>query len=281
MTDYLRPASLDEALRARAAHPDYALLAGGTDLMVGAQHRPPPVGVIDLFGLASLIGVVDDGGGLRIGAATTYAQLLASELAAQRAPALVAAAREVGAVQIQQRGTLGGNVGTSSPVGDSLPVLLALDAVVELASVRGTRALPYHEFCTGYRTTALAADEVIVAVRIPAEAAAMRQFWRKVGTRRAQSISKVAIAAAARVAADGTVAAARIGLGAVRELPIRARAAEAALIGKRPDGRTAEAVRAALAGDIAPIDDVRSTADYRRAVAGNVVARFVSWLGEA
>ena len=277
MTDYLRPRSLDDALRARGEHPDYLILAGGTDVMVG--HREEPVGVIDLFGLAPLIGVDrTDDGAVRIGAATTYRELLGSELIARCAPALAAAAREVGAVQIQARGTIGGNVGTSSPVGDTLPVLLALDASVEVASRGGSRTVPYEDFCTGYRTTALATDELIVAVRIPASAADTRQFWRKVGTRRAQSISKIVVAAAARLGDDGAVANARIGLGAVRERPIRARAAEAELIGQVPSDEVADRVRDAVQHDISPIDDVRSSADYRRAVAGNVVARFVRWL---
>lgn len=279
MTDYLRPRSLDDALRARAEHPDYIILAGGTDLMVGASHREEPAGVIDVFGLAPLVGINRTGdGAVRIGAATTYRQLLTDDLIARCAPALAAAAREVGAVQIQARGTIGGNVGTSSPVGDTLPVLLALDASVEVASTGGERTVPYEDFCTGYRTTSLAADELIVAIRIPAAAADMRQFWRKVGTRRAQSISKVAVAAAARLGDDGAVANARIGLGAVRERPIRARAAEAELIGQVPSDEVADRVRDAVQQDISPIDDVRSSADYRRAVAGNVVARFVRWL---
>ena len=141
MVDGIVPADLSDALRTMDGQ-TVTVVSGGTDLMVGAEHRPPPIGVIDLFGLAPIVGVSDDDGALRIGAATTYAQLIASELAHQRAPSLVAAAREVGALQIQQRGTIGGNVGTSSPVGDTLPVLLALDATVELASVRGARSLP-------------------------------------------------------------------------------------------------------------------------------------------
>jgi CO/xanthine dehydrogenase FAD-binding subunit len=266
----------------RAAHPDYLVLAGGTDVMIGAGARPAPVGVIDLFGLTPLSGIDQEPDGtIRIGAATTYAQILADPIVAAHAPLVAAAAREIGALQIQERGTLGGNVGTSSPVGDTLPVLLALDAVVEVASTRGTRRLAYQDFCTGYRTTALAADELICAVRLPPAPATLHGFWRKVGTRRAQSISKVMLAATARLGADGRVEEARIALGAVRDRPVRARAAEAALCGRMPGAEVAAQVRAALAGDIAPIDDVRSTAYYRRTVAGNLVARFVTWLAEA
>jgi xanthine dehydrogenase small subunit len=279
VTDYLRPASLDDALAARRDHPDWTVLAGGTDLLVSAPQRPAPVGVIDLFGLGPLVGIrASADGGLVIGAATTHAALVASPECRTVAPALVAAASEVGALQIQARGTLGGNIATSSPVGDTLPVLLALDATIEVASLRGHRQIPYRDFCTGYRRTALAADELLVAIHLPPPAPGARQFWRKVGTRRAQSISKVMAAAVIRLDGSGVVTVARIGLGAVADRPIRAVAAERVLTGRplRADAaEAAEAVRVALAGELKPIDDVRSTADYRLAVAQNVIARFV------
>jgi CO/xanthine dehydrogenase FAD-binding subunit len=275
MTEYLRPATLEQALRARAEHPDFMVLCGGTDLLVAAGNKPEPAGIIDVFGLAPLKGVRErEGGGISIGAATTYAEILGSEPARRELPALVQAAREIGALQIQARGTLGGNIATSSPVGDSLPVLLALDAVIEVASAAASRMVPYTEFCTGYRKTAMAADELIVAVHIPPRPAGLVQYWRKVGTRKAQSISKVMIAAAARLV-EGRVAEVRIGLGAVADRPIRARAVEDAVRGMAPGPEAADAARAALATEITPIDDVRSTASYRLAVARNLVARFM------
>ena len=280
MTGYLRPSSLAEALAARRDHPDWVILCGGTDLLVSAPARPEPAGLIDLFGMAPLVGVEPgEDGGVVIRAATTYWDLIASPLAQRDLPALVAAAREVGALQIQARGTIGGNIGTSSPVGDTLPVLLALDAELALASTRGVRTVPYARFCTGYRQTALAADELIVAVSVPAQPPGTRQLWRKVGTRRAQSISKVMVAAALRVE-GGVIASARIGLGAVADRPIRAHATEAAIVGQPATEATADRARAALAGELHPIDDVRSTADYRLGVAQNVVARFIVSLGE-
>lgn len=278
MTAYLRPASLGEALAARAAHPDFTVLAGGTDLLVVARHRPAPPGVLDLFGLPDLAGIERaEDGAIRIGAGTTYAALLASELVARELPALGACAREVGALQIQARGTVGGNLATSSPVGDTLPVWLALDARVELSSVDGVRALDYADFLTGYRTTALGPRELIAAVVIPPRPPGLVQAWRKVGTRRAQSISKVMLAAAATVE-RGAIAHLRLALGAVADRPIRARAAEAAALGQPPAEAAARA-RAALLGELRPIDDVRSTADYRRETAGNLVARFLGGLG--
>lgn len=277
-TEYLRPSSLEQALAARAEHPEFTVLCGGTDLLVAGNKQPVPRGIIDLFGLAAMCGVCqNDDGGIAIGAATPYAAIIGSELCRRELPALVAAAREIGALQIQARGTIGGNIGTSSPVGDSLPVLLALDAEIRLAS-RGTqRTVPYREFCTGYRQTVLARDELIVGIDIPPRSPGSIQYWRKVGPRRAQSISKVMIAAVARVA-DGRVAELRLGLGAVADRPIRAYQTESAVLGRAPGPAVAAAARAALEREITPIDDVRSTARYRMRVTQNLVASFISSL---
>jgi len=274
MTAYLRPRDLDEALAARAAHPDWMVLAGGTDLMVNANHRPVPVGLIDLWRLHAIgfVRVADDA--IAIGAGTTWHDVERHPAIRERLAPLAAAAREIGALQIQARATLGGNVGTSSPVGDSLPVLLALDAELEVASVRGQRRVPYHAWCTGYRTTQLAADELIVCAHIPVPGPTTRTAWRKIGTRRAQSISKVMGAAAITLDGD-VVIAARVALGAVAERPIRIAAVEAAVRGQ-PLAAAADAARAAMRTAIQPIDDVRSTASYRREVAENLVARFFS-----
>lgn len=278
MTDYLRPADLGHALAARAEHPDWWLLAGGTDLMVG--QRAAPRGVIDLFGLPELRGVRREGDRVWIGAATTYAELIRSDLVRELLPCLHACAREVGALQIQERGTIGGNVATSSPVGDTLPVLLALDAEVELASASARRTLAYHGFCTGYRQTALTADELIVGLSIPTPAPGTRQFWRKVGTRRAQAISKVMVAAAARLGPGREVVHARLAMGAVAALPLRLEGVEELLRGEVPGPELARRARAAVEEAITPITDVRSTAPYRSAAAGNLAARFVLELAE-
>jgi len=280
MTEYLRPSSLDEAVEFRSAHPDYTVLAGGTDLLVGSKNGPWPRGVIDLFGLGALCGIREDQGAVVIGAATPYREILASELVRSHVPMLADAVREIGALQIQARGTMGGNIGTSSPVGDTLPVLLAADARVELASVRGVRTVAYDDYCTGYRTTALAADELILAIRFPGLPPGTLQHWRKMGTRKAQSISKVMVALSAATD-DGAISHLRIGIGAVAATPIRARGAESAGLGKPANEATAEAVRTALMAEIRPIDDVRSTARYRARAAGNVVRRFLSSLGES
>jgi CO/xanthine dehydrogenase FAD-binding subunit len=270
VTEYLRPRSVEEAVAMIAAHPSYMKLAGATDLMVDAKHKREPAGIVDLWRVPGLVGIAETDRGIAIRAGTTWLEVQRYPAIAAKWAPLAAAAREIGALQIQARATLGGNVGTSSPVGDSLPVLLALDAELELASVRGTRRVAYREFCTGYRKTQLAPDELIVAAHLPATTAKLA--WRKVGTRRAQSISKVMGASAIELR-DGVVTEARVALGAVADRPIRVRAVEDAVRGLRPRD-AADAARAALRSAIAPIDDIRSTSAYRREVAANLVARF-------
>ncbi len=272
MTGYLRPRDLAEALEARAAHADWLVLAGGTDALVSASHRPEPAGILDLWRLPALGGIREREGTIVLGAGATWLEVQRDPSVQQHLPILVAAAREIGALQIQARGTVGGNIANSSPVGDSLPVFLALEAELELASVRGSRRLPYHQFCTGYRKTVLAVDELITAVHVPAPAPSVRQRWRKVGTRRAQSISKVMGAAAIHMDGD-VIARAVVALSAVAERPIRIAAVEAAVAGL-PLDKAAVAARAAMAGAISPISDLRSSKDYRLQVAENLVARF-------
>jgi CO/xanthine dehydrogenase FAD-binding subunit len=274
VTGYIRPRDISEALDLRSRHPEWMLLAGGTDLMVNANHRPPPAGIIDLWRLPGLDGITVEADQVTIGAGTTWFEVETHNAIWERWTPLALAAREIGALQIQARGTLGGNVGNSSPVGDSLPVLLAFDAELELASVRGKRRVPYREFCTGYRKTALESDELILSATLPAPSAKAQTMWRKVGTRRAQSISKVMGSAVIEVD-GGVINWARVGLGAVADRPIRVTAVEDAVRGLTV-AKAADAARAALRSAIKPIDDVRSTADYRREVAENLVARFFS-----
>jgi CO/xanthine dehydrogenase FAD-binding subunit len=210
---------------------------------------------LDLWSLSELKGVRVPEAVLEIGAAESYSGIIRSTDAQRNVPALVAAARTIGAAQIQNRGTLGGNLANASPAGDTLPVLLAYDATV----VTDRRAIPIDKFFTGYRKTALESDELITAVRFPL---GRRVAFRKVGTRAAQAISKVVMAVSRQPA--------RIAIGSVAEMPLRARRAEAAL--ERGDVTGAIA---AVADDIRPIDDVRSTAVYRRAVTQNVLAELL------
>lgn len=273
----LDPRSLAEALRLRAAHPEAMCLAGGTDVMVYLES-----GVIDpprwlnLWGVAELRGLTRDGDMLRIGALTTHTDIVRDANAQALAPALVEACRTVGAAQIQNRGTLGGNVVNASPAGDTLPVLLALDAEFELHSAgRGGRRVAASAFWQAYRKMDLAPDELLVAVHLPAPHAADRTHYRKVGTRLAQSISKVVLGARVRIE-GGAVTDARIALGSVAATPVRCARTEASLLG-RSVGELADAADQ-LAMDIKPIDDVRSTADYRRDVAGRVLRGWLTIL---
>jgi CO/xanthine dehydrogenase FAD-binding subunit len=251
-------------------------LAGGTDLMVQmtGEIGEPPARIIDVWDLDELRGIEVAGGVLSIGALTTYTELRRSREVAEVVPALAAAAATIGAAQIQNRGTIGGNVINASPAGDTLPVLLAVGAEMVLGSARGERVVAADDFWPSYRTTARLDDELLIRIRIPAVADRHVRF-RKVGTRRAQAISKVVMALAWRSSDDAPWADVRLALGSVAATTVRARAAEAAMEGRRPDRETADAATAALVDEIVPIDDVRSTADYRRAVAARVLHRLV------
>ncbi len=278
------PRSLAEAYAALATSSDDAQLtpiAGGTDLMVRitGEIGEPPARMLDLWRLDELRGISSDGGVISIGALTTYTDIRHSASCREHLPALVEAALTIGAAQIQNRGTLGGNIANASPAGDTLPVLLALDAEIVVGGSRGERTIPAEDFWVAYRKTALAPDELILRIRIPVAGGREARF-RKVGTRRAQAISKVVLAISWRD--DGRSRAwndARVALGSVADRPIRAPGAEGALEGRPPTPETADSAAEALAGEITPIDDVRSTADYRRVVAARVLHRLVREAG--
>ena len=252
-------------------------LAGGTDLYVQmtGELGPPPARLLDLWRLHELRGITLEPGALVLGALTTYTEIRRSPICREHVPALVQAAATIGAAQIQNRGTLGGNAANASPAGDTLPVLLAADAELIAGSVRGQRAIPASAFWPAYRRTALAPDELILRVRIPLRAGREVRF-RKVGTRRAQAISKVVLALAWREdVTGGPWRDVRVALGSVAATPIRAAAAEAALEGQNPVPEVADRAADTLAGEIQPIDDVRSTAAYRRMAAARVLHRLI------
>jgi len=284
VTQHASPTSLAEALRVLATVPDVKLVAGCTDLMVGlltaeAEARSPMPAVMDIFGIPEICGIRERDGGLEIGAATTFTEIRDSKLVRRQAPALAAAAAEVGGWQIQNRATIGGNVVNASPAGDSLPVLLALDALAVVVDAEGERELPYREFHVGYRTTALRPGELLGWLRLPRAEPGTRQFFRKVGTREAQSISKVVVALAGRVE-DGRVAEYRLAAGSVAATPIRFHALETELVGRAADAAAADFAGQTAAAAVSPIDDVRSTAEYRRFVLDRVVRRLTLQLFE-
>jgi CO/xanthine dehydrogenase FAD-binding subunit len=274
------PRTLADAYLALAEAPTRPI-AGGTDLMVvlTGELGPPPDRVLDLWHLDELRGIALDGDGVSLGALTTYTEIRRSAVCREHLPALVEAAATIGAAQIQNRGTLGGNIANASPAGDTLPVLLALDADIVCGSLRSERSVPAEAFWTGYRTTALAPDELVVRVRIPLAIGRETRF-RKIGTRRAQSISKVVLALSWRDTGPGAPwTDVRLGLGSVAPTPIRAHLTEAALEGRPPTPETADGAAETLAAELHPIDDVRSTAEYRRLVAARVLHRLVREAG--
>jgi CO/xanthine dehydrogenase FAD-binding subunit len=275
------PRTLAEAYAVIAAAP-HRPIAGGTDVMVQitGELGPAPERMLDLSRLGELRGISLDGRTLVVGALSTYADIRRSSLCRDHLPALVDAAATIGAAQIQNRGTIGGNAVNASPAGDTLPILLATDASLVAGSARGEREIAATDFWPAYRRTALAPDELLLRIRIPLGAGRELRF-RKVGTRRAQAISKVVAALAWRgtEAKAGVWRDVRLALGSVADRPIRARATEAVLEGAVPTRATAERAAAALADEIQPIDDVRSTADYRRVVAARVLHRLVREAG--
>lgn len=260
--DLLEPRSLDDALGMLRQHGPLMPLAGCTDVFVQLQFGTQPARrFLNIWGLDELRGIEMRDGVLRLGALATYTELGRSPLVWEHLPMLVTASREVGGVQIQNRGTLGGNIANGSPAGDSLPVLAAADAVIVLRSVQGERRVPFGEIYTGYRATVIRPDELIVAVEVPPVEGA--QWFRKVGTRAAQAISKVVMAA---VRAPRP----RISLGSVAATVVRLPRTEEALAA----GASIQEAQRVLMEEIHPIDDVRSTAAYRLRVAANLLGQF-------
>jgi CO/xanthine dehydrogenase FAD-binding subunit len=274
------PRSLAEAYAILAEAP-HRPIAGGTDVLVQltGELGPPPERMIDLWRLDELRGIAVDGAALVLGALTTYTEIRRSPLCREHLPALVDAAATIGAAQIQNRGTLGGNAVNASPAGDTLPILLATDAELIVGSSRGERTMPASGFWVAYRRTALEPGELLLRIRIPLVPDREARF-RKVGTRRAQAISKVVLTLAWReTERGGRWSDVRLALGSVADRPIRAAATEAVLDGAEPTEATADRAAETLAGELNPIDDVRSTADYRRMVAARVLHRLVREAG--
>ncbi len=274
--DLIAPPTLDGVLAAMAD--DHRTpLAGGTEIMVAlGAGRLTQKHFVSLHRLRELhFFDASDPDTLRIGARTTFTELRRSSVLAQEFPLLAQTASWTGSIANQNRGTLGGNIANASPAADNPPALLAYDAALELISPRGLRTMPYGDFHLGYKRTALASDELILAIRLPRRFATHAHFVRKVGTRKAQAISKVALAAVAKVE-SGIFTGIALGAASLRDRPARLTATEAALLGRQPnDPATIKTARVALATEAMPIDDIRSTARYRAAVAGNLLEEFL------
>ncbi|GHD99463.1 xanthine dehydrogenase [Defluviimonas sp. 20V17] len=273
MAPYHRPETLPDALRLLASGGAVAA-AGCTDLFPATPRAALSGSVVDLTRVAELRGISETGEGWRLGAATRWSELLRTPLP----PAfdgLKAAAREVGSVQIQNAGTLGGNLCNASPAADGVPCLLTLEAEVELASARGDRRLPLATFITGARRTALDPGEVLVALHVPARAARGRGAFRKLGARRYLVIS-IAMVAARLELAGGRIATAALSVGACGPVATRLPAQEAALLGLAPDAAAAQVSAALVAPALSPIGDVRGGAEYRIEAAVELLRRALS-----
>jgi len=268
------PRSLVEALDRLAAEPGARPIAGCTDVMVAGGTAAEPAAVIDLLQVPELAGIRTDGETIDVGATTTFTALRQHGGLARLLPSVPGMAGMIGGWQIQNRATVGGNIANASPAGDSLPVWLALDAVVVVAGPQGRREVPYQDMHVAYRRTVLAPGEVVERLRIPRPEPGTIHWFRKVGTRQAQAISKVVIAGALRLT-DGVVRSARLAAGSVAAVPVRLQVVERFLEGRSLSADVAEEAGRLAAQSVTPIDDVRSTAAYRRHVLGRLIRRGV------
>ena len=281
--ELVTPTTLAEALSLLAEAPGvWQPFAGGTDLMVLLEvGKLAHQRFISLWHLPELRGISVTDAHVTLGALTTYSQIQAHAVLQAEFPLLCAAASQTGSVAIQNRGTLGGNIANASPAADSLPALLVYEAEIELISEKGARWVAYRDFHTGYKTTQRRADELIQAIRLPRvtprTTAGWRQFSRKVGTRKAQAISKVCFAGMALLE-TGTLKDIRLAFGSVATIPWRAVQTEAVLHGRKLDAALIGDACNALAAELTPIDDLRSTAAYRRQVACNLLEEFLAQL---
>ncbi len=265
------PKTLAEAVRLQASEKTRGkLLAGGTDLMVQwASGVPVPARATSVWDLPELCAIEVFPDRIEIGAGVTHAFLGDAVQIHRHVPALIAAAATVGAKQIQARGTLGGNAANASPAGDTAPALLVTGGSVLLASLAGAREVPLADFWTGYRQIAARPDEIILAFRLPKKGKAKERF-RKIGTRRAQAISKV-MAASRILVEKGTIRAAAIALGSVAPTPVRLAEVEAFLVGNKLSPQLIDEAEKLAQATVKPIADIRSTAEYRRWASGRLV----------
>jgi CO/xanthine dehydrogenase FAD-binding subunit len=270
------PLNLDEALQQMSAEPGVWMpFAGGTDLMVlleagKLEHKH----YLSILHLPELRGIEVTEDQVTLGALTTYTEIRADAILRKEFPLLCEAAALTGGVAIQNRGTLGGNIANASPAADSLPALLVYEAELELVSTRGSQLVSYRGFHTGYKTTVMRQDELIKSIRLPRATNGWHQHSRKVGTRKAQAISKVCFAGMANMEGD-LIKDIRLAFGSVAPVPVRALQTEAVLKNRKIDLETINYSRTALAAELMPIDDMRSTADYRLRVAANLLEEFL------
>ena len=273
------PTSLPEALATLAREPGFwQPFAGGTDLMVLLESgKLPHKNYLNIWNLKELRGIEVTDQDVTLGALTTYTEVQQEKVLQGEFPMLCRAASETGGLAIQNRGTLGGNIVNASPAADSPPALLAYDAELELRSTRGERWIPYHQFHTGYKQMIIRPDELLTRIRLPRGAEPLRHYYRKVGTRKAQAISKVCFAGTAQVR-DENIEDLRIALGSIAPVPLRCVKTEDALRGSELNPSTIGRAKAVMAEEIVPIDDIRSTSNYRHRVSLNLLEDFLRQL---
>ena len=275
----IAPGTLDGVLTLLAREPgEWTPIAGGTELMVAhAAGRLSAPKLVSLWGVDELrfVRAADDE--ISIGAGATFQDLRRSEVIARELPLLARAAGWIGSIANQSRATIGGNLVNGSPAADSSPALLVYDATMEMISTRGSRRVPYEAFHTGYKQNILAKDELLYAVHLAPRFSAHRQYLRKVGTRRAMAISKTAFAATCLLR-DGAIEQMRVAAASLAPYPARLKATEAFLAGKKATSDVVKAARIALMNEVQPIDDIRSTAEYRKHVAANLLEEFLTGL---
>jgi CO/xanthine dehydrogenase FAD-binding subunit len=268
--------SLSDVLSLLAREPGvWQPFAGGTDLMVLLESgKLTHKNYLNIWNLAGLRGIAVTADHITLGALTTYTEVQSNPVLREEFPMLCQAASETGGLAIQNRGTIGGNIANASPAADSPPALLAYNAELELLSVRGSRWVPYQTFHIGYKQMIMQPDELLARVRLPRLWPDLHHYYRKVGTRKAQAISKVCFAATARTN-EGIVDLVRIALGSIAPIPLRCIKTEDALRGARLEPSIIEKAKAELAREIVPIDDIRSTKDYRLRVSLNLLEDFL------
>jgi CO/xanthine dehydrogenase FAD-binding subunit len=274
--DLIAPASLDAVLQILADSPDhYTPIAGGTEIMVAlGAGRLQPRKLISLWNLEELRFIEVTSDALIIGAGTTFTDIRKHPVIAEEFSILAQAASWTGSIANQNRGTLGGNIVNASPAADSPPVLLAYDAQVTLISSSSSRTIPYNDFHLAYKETTLEPNELLHSITLSRNLIGYKSYIRKVGTRNAQAISKVALAALARIS-NGRIEDIRIGAASLREYPARLNAVERSLTGHAITPEVIAAARSAIIAEARPIDDIRSTAKYRAAVAANLLEEFL------
>jgi CO/xanthine dehydrogenase FAD-binding subunit len=274
--ELIAPGSLAGVLELLAGAPgEWMPIAGGTEIMVAhAAGRLREKKLVSLWGLGELRFIEVSGDSIAIGAGTTFRDLRMHAAVQSGAPLLAKAATWIGSIANQSRATIGGNLVNGSPAADSSPALLVYDAEVELMSVHGKRRISYSTFHTGYKRNAMTPDELLYAVHLPLRFKQHRQYLRKVGTRRAMAISKVALAGTAHLSA-GVVSEIRLAAASLAPFPARLYKTEAALLGRPVDSSAIREAREALMTEVKPIDDIRSTAAYRSRVAANLLGEFL------